>query len=244
MKQSLAALGLLLLLLLTASAASRSPYAWPKVLLIGDSITEMAVGPAAAPWSAMLSQFLHRKADVVNRGAGGYTTRGYKSIFQEAVQELDAHSVAVVLIFLGANDSDQPPSRRYISLPEYQNNLRDLVQLLQDFGVGKERVILLPPPPFYPTPGKRGNANSHVPQVTEMYARSALRVAETSGITTVDIHTIFRKDPRAGKLFADGLHFNLDGAKLFYDSVLPAIESKLKEYEGRDQLLHHFPPPF
>lgn len=247
MKQGPAASVLLLVVLSGATVGNKStPYAWPKVLLIGDSITEKAVGPASAPWSAMLSQYLHRKADVVNRGASGYTTRGYKTIFQEAVQELDPHSVAVVLIFLGANDADQPPSAAYVPLTEYQNNLRDLIQLLQEFGVGTDRMILLPPPPFYlTTPGQqRTPGNSRVPQVTEMYARSALRVAETTGIATVDIHKIFRNDPRAGKLFADGLHFNLEGAELFYESVLPAIESKLQEYEGRQQLLHHFPPPY
>lgn len=235
MKRNLQA-SLVLLVILVVDAGS--PSAWPKVLLMGDSITEMAVGPIAAPWSAMLSQYLHRKADIVNRGAGGYTTRGYKTIFREAVQELDPHSVAVAVIFLGANDADQPPGPGYVPLSQYQANLRDLVQLLQDFGVGKERVILLPPPPFY-----SAHYNTRVPEVTEMYARAAQRVAETAGITTVDIHTIFKKDLRGEKLFSDGLHINFEGAKLFFDSVLPVIEDKLKAYEGRQQLVHHFPPP-
>lgn len=226
-------------LLLVLQVAEPAPRAWPKILLIGDSITEMAVGPVNAPWSAMIGGRFHREADVVNRGAGGYTTRGYKLIFEEAVQELDPASVAVAVIFLGANDADQPPSAGYVPIPDYQNNLKDLISYLDKFGVSKDRVILLPPPPFY----SRGATNTRTPEITEKYAEAATQVATANGITTVDIHSIFKKDPRGGNLFADGLHFNFDGAKLFYDSIVPAVEDKLKRYEGRDQLVHHFGPP-
>lgn len=214
-----------------------TPYSWPKILLIGDSITEGAVGPTYAPWSAMLSQRFHREADVVNRGAGGYTTRGYKRIFNEAIQELDPKSIGAVIIFLGANDAD---SGSHVDLQEYESDLIDLVKSLEEFGVSKERVVLLPPPPFYPA---TSDANTKYPEVTEKYAQSAIQVAERLDVTTVDIHTIFRKDVRGSKLFHDGLHFNFDGAQLFFNSILPTVEDKLKGYEGRDQLIHHFGPP-
>ena len=200
---------------------------------MGDSITESACGPTYAPWSAMLSQRFQRKADVLNRGASGYTTRGYKRIFNEAIQELDAKSIGAVIIFLGTNDAD--PGWRHVDLKEYESNLIDLVKSLQEFGVSKERVVLLPPPPSY--------SPAHDPQVTEKYAQSAIQVAKRLGVATVDIHTIFRQDVRGSKLFHDGIHFNFDGAQLFFNSILPTLEDKLKGYEGRDQLIHHFGPP-
>jgi lysophospholipase L1-like esterase len=223
------------LILCHQNSAESGPYSWPKILLIGDSITEMGVGPIAAPWSAMLAGRFHREADIVNRGSGGYTTKGYKLIFREAVQELDPKSIAASVIFLGANDAD-PGS--HVPLTDYQSNLKDLVKLLSDFGVSNDKVILLPPPPFYATFFKNRS-----PEVTQSYAEAALAVARESGITTLDIHTVFKKDPRGGKLFSDGLHFNFDGAKLFYDTILPLVEDKLKRYENRTTLLHHFGPP-
>ena len=228
------------LLLIQARIAESGVRTWPKVLLLGDSITERAVGPVTAPWSAMLSQRFHREADIVNRGAGGYTTRGYKLIIGEAVQELDPQSVAAAVISLGANDSELSPSAAHVSLKDYESNLKDLVKYLETFGVPKDRVILLPPTPFYQ--GSE-SLNDHSPAVTEQYARAASQVALTSGITTIDVHTIFKNDPRGGDLFADGLHLNFDGAKLFYESILPAVEDKLKRYEGRTELVHHFGPP-
>ena len=50
---------------------------WPRVVLIGDSITQQG-GRAGGGWVARLAEALERKCDVVNRGFSGYTTRTIK----------------------------------------------------------------------------------------------------------------------------------------------------------------------
>ena len=46
---------------------------WPRVVLIGDSLTQQ--GGRVGGWVARLAEALERKCDVVNRGFSGYTTR-------------------------------------------------------------------------------------------------------------------------------------------------------------------------
>ena len=45
---------------------------WPRVVVIGDSITER--GSRNGGWGTLLAEALTRKCDVINRGFSGYTT--------------------------------------------------------------------------------------------------------------------------------------------------------------------------
>ena len=47
---------------------------WPRVVLIGDSLTQQG-GRVNGGWVARIAEALERKCDVVNRGFSGYTTR-------------------------------------------------------------------------------------------------------------------------------------------------------------------------
>lgn len=57
-----------------SSTSSSNMSKWPKVLLIGDSLTQFGFS-AEGGWAAMLANALQRRCDVVNRGFSGYTTR-------------------------------------------------------------------------------------------------------------------------------------------------------------------------
>jgi lysophospholipase L1-like esterase len=47
---------------------------WPKVLLLGDSLTQFGFG-ANGCWVALLADALQRKCDVINRGLSGYNSQ-------------------------------------------------------------------------------------------------------------------------------------------------------------------------
>ena len=205
---------------------------WPKVLLIGDSITQGSYTPDA-PWSALLSQYFIRKADVVNRGLSGYTTRGYIREFKTAVEELPGVNVGAVLIFLGANDCVKPPSPARVDVREFETNLKELVHQLELHGVSKNTIIIASPAPVY----------GRTDRDPEPYVQVALKSAVESNVTFLDVNADFKKHPDHEKLFVDGLHFNSEGANFFYSLVKDPIENKLKEYKGVDQLKDNFPEP-
>ena len=203
---------------------------WPKVLLIGDSITQGSFD-LTAPWSAHLANYFIRKADVVNRGIGGYTTRGYKNVFDTAVAELDPKAVGAVVIFLGANDCVNNNNPGHVPIPEYKDNLKILITKLKAFGVEKDRVIIASPAPVF-------NRNDRNPTP---YVDAAKNTADSEHVTFVDVYNpLF---PHKDKLFVDGLHFNANGAKMFFDIIRPPIEQKLLGYKGVKNLPDNFPNP-
>jgi lysophospholipase L1-like esterase len=205
---------------------------WPKVLLIGDSITQGSYTPDA-PWSALLSQHLIRRADVINRGLNGYTTRGYKKVFDIAVDGIKAQSIGAVLIFLGANDAAHEGQYSHVPLKEYEDNLKDLVEMLRKIGVSKERVVISSPPPVY-------GRNDRDPTP---YVQAARSVADSLQISFLNAHGHIGSQKNPEKLFRDGLHFNSEGADVFFNLIRSTVEKKLQEYKGVDHLPDNFPNP-
>lgn len=66
-----------------------------KIVLIGDSITQMASQVSLNGWAASLLSTYQRKLDILNRGAGGYTTKWYLPYINETMQNAQADGSTV-----------------------------------------------------------------------------------------------------------------------------------------------------
>ena len=81
------------------------------MLCLGDSITQGGWGGAGAEgagWLSLLAGRLGRRADVLNRGYSGYTTRWALELLPHVFAELEASCAnrrVLVTVFFGANDS-------------------------------------------------------------------------------------------------------------------------------------------
>lgn len=133
----------------------------PKLILIGDSITELGSSHAQG-WGTSLAIRYNRRMDVLNRGMNGYNSRwglaalplildeilgppypeaGGECLEEEAQpassaerQELMRHPQFAFLIGYGANDSCIPDgfhSRHHVPLDEYKSNLKAMINLIQ-----------------------------------------------------------------------------------------------------------------
>jgi len=101
-----------------------------KILCLGDSITEQGWGTKGGlGWVSLLSNAYSRKADVCNRGFGGYTTRTLAPIAARLLDESPPSSPSFLLVtlFLGANDSNSQPEQ-HVPLEEYCTRLTGLVK--------------------------------------------------------------------------------------------------------------------
>lgn len=56
---------------------------WPRIILLGDSITQYSFGPCG--WGAHVADLVQRKCDVLNRGFSGYTTQYLIQILEDIV---------------------------------------------------------------------------------------------------------------------------------------------------------------
>lgn len=84
-----------------------------SIILFGDSITEQAFGGAFRDvnfgWASLLAADYSRRADVLNRGFSGYTSRHavehlLSRVFMGPLEE----PCLFVTVFFGANDSALP----------------------------------------------------------------------------------------------------------------------------------------
>ena len=71
---------------------------WPKILLIGDSLTQLGYSDSGK-WVALLADLFQRKCDVINRGFSGYTTRSIKPFIPNVLFRL-AHTKAIFMYFV------------------------------------------------------------------------------------------------------------------------------------------------
>ncbi|KAL3335615.1 hypothetical protein AABB24_031709 [Solanum stoloniferum] len=101
----------------------------PQIVLFGDSITEQSF--RLGGWGAALADTYTRKADILNRGYGGYNTR-WALFLLHHLFPLDAPTPPVaVTIFFGANDAallGRTSERQHVPLEEYKENLRKMIQ--------------------------------------------------------------------------------------------------------------------
>lgn len=150
-------------------ATSTSPR--KKIILLGDSITQLAFDPRLNGFGNYLCNYYQRRADILNRGFAGYNTKwvleylsteqGFSDIFDipfvssstTATQEeekLGNPNVCLVTIFFGANDASDPilNPRHHVSLQEYNSNLKKLIQIVRKT-CPESKILLITPPPVH-----------------------------------------------------------------------------------------------
>lgn len=195
-----------------ATISTEDKVRWARVVLLGDSLTQLSFSEQGR-WGALIGDGLVRRADVYNRGVGGFTTADYLEYLNESMISQNSTEIAAVTILLGTNDAGHR-----VPLPDYYNNLLTLVHRLNnEFNVPADKIILLAPPC---TDRKKKNVN------VEPFAKEATRAAATLNVTTLNLFDLFSSDPRQGDLFVDGVHFSSAGADLVFERLMPLVQAK------------------
>jgi len=161
-----------------ATEALREFEGREKILLLGDSITEQGFGiRGGRGWVAILSDAYKRKADVINRGFGGYTTRTLYPIARRLLAP--GSSYFLTAIFLGANDANTQ-KEQHVPVQEYRERLTELLKAAK--AVSK-KVLCIGPGPVdnrrWPT---RSNA------MVAAYNDAAASAASSAGVLFASLY--------------------------------------------------------
>ncbi|KDO18459.1 hypothetical protein SPRG_15168 [Saprolegnia parasitica CBS 223.65] len=186
----------------------------PIIVTLGDSITQNGANPDIMGYQVMLTQDYVRKADVVNRGCSGWTTRDWVPKLPLLGREWSHKPPSLITIFLGANDAALVPEPQHVPLETYAGNLKILLQTL-GATFPDCRFLLLTPPPIDDTRIKsRSNAEAG------KYAAACVAVGAERKVPVVDFWTAMQNMPH---LLSDGLHFNRAGNIAAHALILSAI---------------------
>ena len=221
------------------------------ILCIGDSITQMGTligGSAALPaalmgmpehgpgWTALLARDFNtaRRADVINRGFGGYQTRWILADLEQKLLGLPSEPPVAITLMLGSNDHVLPTDPIHVPVDEYQSNLVKIVQLL-GARYPKSPVLLMTPPPcdgaavkdyFLKLSAKKADGSGRGEERLVPYLAAAKAAAKASGARLVDIHDRLKGTGDAWKgLVFDGLHLNGEGNLAVYEIMRDELKA-------------------
>ena len=182
----------------------------PKLILIGDSITEQG-SASAEGWVTSLSIRYNRRLDVINRGMNGYNSQWGMAALPLILEDIlgtrldnDAptcinhdcmdqtgfdklFSQYTFVIGYGANDSCLPNGscfRHHVPLDVYSSNIKQMVQMIQSWNKSNVTVALLTPPPCDTNVRKESRDNENV---TALYAEKCIEVATEMNVPVVDL---------------------------------------------------------
>lgn len=192
-----------------------------NVFLFGDSITETSFDTegGASPDHAtgmVLRKRWKKKANVVNFGKGGQTTRSLKGYFEDEILHFCAPDLGfeyltpprLITIWLGANDGSLPDSPAHVPIDEYECNLHEYVdKIFEEKGWHRTKVLLMTCPPVDRDPN---DGNIKIPPTLDphegegyidwrsrrLYAERVMKVAKSyddDRVQGLDVWTLFVK---------------------------------------------------
>ena len=112
-----------------------------SVVLFGDSLTQRGFEPGG--WAAALAHYFGRRADVYNRGYGGYNAR-WAAELAPRLFEPAASRHLLVTIWLGANDAADATERAHVPLHEFERSVAAIAAAARR--AARVVVVLTPPP--------------------------------------------------------------------------------------------------
>ncbi|KAI5683392.1 hypothetical protein M9H77_04620 [Catharanthus roseus] len=207
----------------------------PQIVLFGDSITEQSF--RLGGWGAALANTYSRKADIVNRGYGGYNTRWALFLLNHLFPLGSATPPAAATIFFGANDaalSGRTSERQHVPVDEYKENLKKIVQQLQECSPTILIVLITPPP--IDEEGRLQYARSlygdnamklpeRTNEMTGVYAEKCVELAKELDLPSINLWSKMQETEGWQKKFlSDGLHLTQEGNAVVYQQVLRVFE--------------------
>ncbi|KAF0692860.1 Aste57867_16106 [Aphanomyces stellatus] len=206
----------------------------PNFVFVGDSITELAVHPELNGFQNLFQGLYVRRADMINRGNGGWTSRQWLAALPTLLAERSAKPPLLTLLFLGANDACFEGCSQFVPLDEYVSNLATMVKAVRQ--TFNSRVLLVTPPPVDDKSKwnqTRSNAN------TGKYAAAVVALGRSLQVPSVDLWTALQ--PNISTIFFDGLHPNVVGNAALFNLMRARIAEALPDLTPEAlPVIYHF----
>ncbi|GMF45224.1 unnamed protein product [Phytophthora fragariaefolia] len=221
----------------------------PKLLLLGDSLTQEGTDPDLGGWVCQLQHRYTRSADVVVRGLYGYSTDIFvRHALPSVKRDLAswAEPPAFVALWLGGNDSALPTgfeAALHVPIDKYRANLREIVQAVRA-EAPKSAILLITPPVVNDSARMEvwsdGELDFSNEGVTE-YARACVEEARELRMPVLDLHTIMSdmSEQERHACQYDGLHFSVKGHALVAEKLFATIEREFPTVAKRLDAWEH-----
>lgn len=225
--------GINVVLLRRMTTAGSWRKARSKIVLLGDSITQLSFQEGG--WGAALANRYQRRCDVLNRGYSGYNSRWILELLKhESIER--GKEVALWIVFLGANDASlaEHNLRQHVPLDEYRANLRRIAAYR-----GDGPVVFVAPPPVchaqrleYQRQRYGARATGVLERTNEnagRYASACRDVAKELRVPCLDLWSIMQDHDDWPKFLHDGLHLSAAGNRFLAEHLVELIQTAFPE---------------
>ncbi|KAH8554455.1 SGNH hydrolase-type esterase domain-containing protein [Umbelopsis sp. PMI_123] len=230
---------------------------YDQIVLFGDSLTQGSFETKYTGWAASLADAYQRRADVLNRGFSGYTSRWalpiFKQLLPETLDESQRAKIRLMTVFFGANDASEPWGTQHVPIDEYADNLSKIVQGIQNYS-SETRVIVIAPPPLNEVQWKArceegGGVLDRSNERAKAYSEAAKDVARKHNVPYIDLWTEIMKlvtdsgsadEPTdftgdkehnrdLSEFLYDGLHLGAAGCQVLFAALMQTIKLNFPE---------------
>ena len=217
-----------------------------RIVLLGDSITQLSFSAIDAGWGAHLTDVYQRRADVVNRGMSGYNTdwylrylrspQGRADVFGEGSHDADLIRIAV--IFFGANDAScaELNPRHHVPMDRYKENLKEIAAIINEAASGAKIIFVAPPPVHHPSRlqyqilryGEKATGElERTLELSGMYAERASEAASEVGAPFLNLWDEMQKTTSLSSTYGEGEEEGQPWAKYLSDGLHLSREGNL-----------------
>lgn len=197
---------------------------------------------------------------LIGIGCSGYNTNWFLQYLQSSPEDAlllppQQQHVVLVVIFFGANDASLPDlnPRQYVSVANYQQNLRAMIQLAQSTHPSAKILLVAPPPVVHEQRlqyqiQRYGEelATGKLERTLEnagIYAQAAEQVGLDCNVPCLNLWKEMQQDapttiqpsstealekqpttPSWSRFFCDGLHFSKEGHEFVGQAVVRCIQ--------------------
>ncbi|KAI9671268.1 MAG: hypothetical protein M1829_004675 [Trizodia sp. TS-e1964] len=216
-----------------------SVSSYPRIILFGDSLTEKSFDPALRGFGAALQHHYARRADVLNRGYGGYNTRWLLPRLSTLLTPLLASQPppALLVLLIGTNDAVPVGRVHHVPLDEFTSNLQAIVTHVRSTAPTTALLLVTPPPIDMPNLKGMFKRPAGAWEVVEKYADEVQGVgAEFDGVEVLDTWKLLLGDGNAGsgnagakplgpEVLCDGLHLGVKGNQALFTGIKKSIST-------------------
>ncbi|WP_025727908.1 SGNH/GDSL hydrolase family protein [Atopobacter phocae] len=184
------------------------------IINFGDSLTYRFENASSHLLTLKLKQMLP-EINWINSGVNGNTILQAKERFERDVL---SHHPDIVTFMFGSNDASMD---RNVPVEAYRRTLNEMIEIL-----GKERVILITPPPVDESKqmGKRTNERIN------WYRQVVLEIGREQKIPVIDLYNVFYEHSDFPNILKgkkdDGLHFGESGYNLYAASIVKMLKTQ------------------
>ncbi|RIA97946.1 SGNH hydrolase-type esterase domain-containing protein [Glomus cerebriforme] len=216
-------------------------HLYNQIILYGDSLTQQSHNKSG--WGAELQSSYIRKLDVLNRGFSGYNTELAKHLLPHLLPKknnlIQNPKVFLLTIFFGANDAAIPPSVQHVTLERYEENLRQMIDIIKNpdspYHSPETRILLITPPPLDEESRKKhSGVCDRKFEITAKYAQTCVDLANKLNVPVLNLWKLFNDKVASTNVtlndfLSDGVHLSALGNETLFHGLLDTIRENWPE---------------